>query len=53
MKQILVIILLLSSLSSFGQNVISQKSLATLITKIIESPEKYARQNLGVNKPNS
>jgi uncharacterized protein YbjT (DUF2867 family) len=32
---------------------ISQKSLATLIAKIIESPEQYARQNLGVNKPNS
>jgi uncharacterized protein YbjT (DUF2867 family) len=34
-------------------SVISQKSLATLITKIIESPEKYAGENLGVNKPNS
>jgi uncharacterized protein YbjT (DUF2867 family) len=34
-------------------SVISQKSLATLITKIIDSPEKYARENLGVNKPNS
>jgi uncharacterized protein YbjT (DUF2867 family) len=34
-------------------SVISQKSLATLITRIIESPEKYARENLGVNKPNS
>lgn len=34
-------------------SVISQKSLATLITKIIESPEEYARENLGVNKPNS
>jgi uncharacterized protein YbjT (DUF2867 family) len=34
-------------------SVISQKSLATLITKIIESPEKYVRENLGVNKPNS
>lgn len=34
-------------------SVISQKSLATLITKIIESPEKYSRENLGVNKPNS
>ena len=32
---------------------ISEKSLATLIAKIIESPEQYARQNLGVNKPNS
>jgi uncharacterized protein YbjT (DUF2867 family) len=34
-------------------SVISQKSLATLITKIIESPGKYRRENLGVNKPNS
>lgn len=33
--------------------VISRKSLATLITKIIESPEKCIRENLGVNKPNS
>lgn len=32
-------------------SVISQKSLATLITKIIESPESYARESLGVNKP--
>ncbi|HEY0427032.1 MAG TPA: NAD(P)H-binding protein [Pyrinomonadaceae bacterium] len=34
-------------------SVISQKSLAALIAKIIESPEKYIRENLGVNKPNS
>jgi len=34
-------------------SVISQKSLAALIANIIESPEQYARQNLGVNKPNS
>ena len=34
-------------------SVISQKSLATLITKIIESPEKYIRQNLGINKPDT
>ena len=34
-------------------SVISQKSLATLVTEIIEFPEKYARENLGVNKPNS
>ena len=34
-------------------SVISQRSLATLIAKIIESPEHYARQNLGVDKPNS
>lgn len=34
-------------------SVISKKSLGTLITKIIETPEKYTRQNLGVNKPAS
>lgn len=34
-------------------SVISQKSLATLITKIIEHPGNYIRENLGVNKPNS
>lgn len=34
-------------------SVISQKSLATLIAEIIESPEKYVRDNLGVNKPKS
>jgi uncharacterized protein YbjT (DUF2867 family) len=34
-------------------SVISQKSLATFITKIIESPEKYRRESLGINKPNS
>jgi uncharacterized protein YbjT (DUF2867 family) len=34
-------------------SVISQKSLATLIARIIESPEQYVRENLGVNKPNS
>lgn len=34
-------------------SVISQKSLATLIATIIESPENYIRENLGVNKPNS
>jgi uncharacterized protein YbjT (DUF2867 family) len=34
-------------------SVISQKSLATFIAKIIESPENYIRENLGVNKPNS
>ncbi len=32
-------------------SVISQKSLATFITKIIESPESYSRENLGINKP--
>jgi phosphoglycerate dehydrogenase-like enzyme len=34
-------------------SVISQKSLAALITKIIDLPDKYSRENLGVNKPNS
>jgi uncharacterized protein YbjT (DUF2867 family) len=34
-------------------SVVSQKSLATLITKIIESPGEYRRENLGVNKPDS
>ena len=34
-------------------SVISQKSLATFISKIIDSPENYIRQNLGINKPNS
>jgi uncharacterized protein YbjT (DUF2867 family) len=30
-----------------------QKSLATFISQIIESPEKYVCENLGINKPNS
>ncbi len=30
---------------------ISQKSLATFIVKIIESPENYKRKNLGISKP--
>jgi hypothetical protein len=34
-------------------SVISQKSLATLIVKIIECPQNYVRENLGVNKPDS
>jgi len=34
-------------------SVISQQSLATLITKITETPEKYICENPGVNKPNS
>jgi uncharacterized protein YbjT (DUF2867 family) len=34
-------------------SVISQKSLATFITKLIESPEKYIWKNLGINKPDS
>ncbi len=34
-------------------SVVSQKSLATFISTIINLPEKYIRENLGVNKPNS
>src|SRR5574341_39514 len=34
-------------------SVISQKSLATFIAEIIQFPERYIRENLGVNKPNS
>lgn len=34
-------------------SVISQKSLATFIAKIIEAPPQYARQSLGINKPQS
>ncbi|MDB5232181.1 MAG: NAD-dependent dehydratase [Chitinophagaceae bacterium] len=34
-------------------SVISQKSLATFIATLIQSPEKYARENLGINKPDS
>ena len=33
-------------------SVISQKSLAALIGKIIEFPENYIRENPGVNKSN-
>jgi uncharacterized protein YbjT (DUF2867 family) len=32
-------------------SVISQKSLATFITKVIESPEVYIYENLSINKP--
>ena len=34
-------------------SVISQKSLATLIAKIIRDPKNHVRENLGVNKPGS
>ena len=34
-------------------SVISQKSLATFISTIVEHPEMYVRENLGINKPNS
>jgi uncharacterized protein YbjT (DUF2867 family) len=34
-------------------SVVSQKSLATFISEIIITPEKFIRENLGINKPNS
>ena len=34
-------------------SVISQKSLATFIADVIANPEKYVRENLGINNPNS
>ncbi|WP_339878799.1 NAD(P)H-binding protein [uncultured Algoriphagus sp.] len=34
-------------------SVISQRSLATFISKLIEDPQINVRQNLGINKPNS
>ena len=34
-------------------SVISQKSLETFITRIIESPNNYICKNLGINKQNS
>ena len=34
-------------------SVISQKSLATFITKIIKTPDNFIRKNLGINKPKS
>jgi uncharacterized protein YbjT (DUF2867 family) len=34
-------------------SVISQKSLATFIGKLIETPEHYTRESLGINKPGS
>jgi len=33
-------------------SVISQKSLATFISKIIENPEIHINENLGINRPN-
>ena len=32
-------------------SVISQKSLASFIVKVIKTPETYKRENLGINKP--
>lgn len=34
-------------------SVVSRKSIATFIVEVIKNPEKYKRQNLGINKPNS
>lgn len=34
-------------------SVISQKSIAAFITEMIQSPGKYIRESLGINKPNS
>lgn len=34
-------------------SVIAQESLATFIAHLIESPDTYVRENLGINKPNS
>lgn len=34
-------------------SLISQKSVAAFIVKIIESPDKYVCESLGINKPNS
>ena len=34
-------------------SVISMKSIASFIAKIINSPEKHVRENLGINKPPS
>jgi len=34
-------------------SVVSQKSLAAFIVKIIEHPEKYVGESLGINKPGS
>ena len=34
-------------------SVISQKSLASFIVRIIENPEQFIGESLGINKPNS
>lgn len=34
-------------------SVISRKSIAAFISEVIKSPEKYMKQSLGINKPNS
>lgn len=37
----------------FKGTVVSRKSVAALVTQIIESPATYSHANVGVNKPNS
>lgn len=37
----------------FKGTVVSRKSVAALITQLIDSPQNWSRSNLGVNKPNS
>ncbi len=34
-------------------SVISRKSIAAFVSEIINSPDKYIKENLGINKPNS
>lgn len=34
-------------------SVISRKSIAAFISEIVNNPDKYRRENLGINKPNS
>lgn len=40
-----------AKVEAFKGTVVSRKSVANLIAKIIRSPEKYIRANLGVDKP--
>lgn len=34
-------------------SVISRKSIAAFVSEIINNPDKYRKQNLGINKPGS
>jgi uncharacterized protein YbjT (DUF2867 family) len=34
-------------------SVISRKSIAAFVSEIVNNPDKYRRENLGINKPNS
>lgn len=38
---------------AFKGTIVSRKSVAALITDIIDAPETWSRANLGVNKPNT